>query len=55
MLSPTGSATGEKLLFPEVGNPMLGCEPAGEKRKQKRQRVGMGMHGCTLRTLSCLG
>ncbi len=52
LLSPTGSAgAGEKLLFPEASGgpgagPLLAAEPTTptmlEKRKQKRQRVGMG-------------
>ena len=44
MLSPTGSSTGEKLGFPDAGG-MLGDPTTPtmlEKRKQKRQRMGMG-------------
>ena len=51
MLSPTGSSTGEKLGFPDAGG-MLGDPTTPtmlEKRKQKRQRMGMGKASFTLK------
>ena len=39
LLSPTGSHIGDKPLFPD---PNIDPNALGEKRKQKRQRMGMG-------------